>query len=218
MRENCSEKYKLITETLISRGISITTMESCTSGLIASLITDTEGASAILRGAFITYSNEAKIRCGVPSDVIERYGVYSEETARAMARAAADAYNADISVGITGSFANADPENADSEPGVVYLAICVKGGLSAAQVAGAHSIISEGSDLSSTNAAENQVPGKRSIISEGCVMRETPAADNTGVVLKSYTIEGIHGSCRYEDKLIAAEYVADELLSILAEI
>lgn len=36
--------YRKITETLIEKGKTITTMESCTSGLIASLITDTEGA------------------------------------------------------------------------------------------------------------------------------------------------------------------------------
>ena len=52
---------------LIEHGISISTMESCTSGLLASAITDTEGASAIFKGGFVTYSNEAKIRQGVPA-------------------------------------------------------------------------------------------------------------------------------------------------------
>ncbi len=53
--------YRALTKCLIEKHLSITTMESATSGQIASLITDTEGASAILKGAFITYSNEAKI-------------------------------------------------------------------------------------------------------------------------------------------------------------
>mgnify|MGYP003295124225 CR=1 FL=1 len=57
--------YHKLTETLREKNISITTMESCTSGLIASNITDYEGASAILRGSSITYSNEAKIAAGV---------------------------------------------------------------------------------------------------------------------------------------------------------
>ena len=52
-------KYEKLTHRLIELGMTITTMESCTSGQIASLITDTEGASAILKGAFVTYSNEA---------------------------------------------------------------------------------------------------------------------------------------------------------------
>lgn len=117
------EKYRQLTLRLIREGRSITTMESCTSGQIASLITDTEGASAIIKGAFVTYSNEAKIRQGVPAEVIRAYGVYSTETAEAMATACRDAYQADIGIGVTGTFGNADPENPDSVPGEVYFAI-----------------------------------------------------------------------------------------------
>ena len=65
--------------------MTITTMESATSGQIASLITDTEGSSAILKGAFITYCNEAKIMQGVPAEILDKYTVYSKETAEAMA-------------------------------------------------------------------------------------------------------------------------------------
>ena len=52
--------YRKLTKLLIERGMTITTMESATSGQIASLITDTEGSSAVLKGAFVTYCNEAK--------------------------------------------------------------------------------------------------------------------------------------------------------------
>lgn len=121
-------RYEMITKALISRGCTITTMESCTSGQIASLITDTEGASAVLKGAFITYSNESKIRCGVSADIIDEYGVYSTRTAYAMADACRKAYDADIGIGITGSFANADPANADSVPGEVFFAIATREG------------------------------------------------------------------------------------------
>ena len=58
--------YRKITEKLIEKEKTITTMESCASGLIASLITDTEGASAVLKGAFVTYSNIGKIMQGGP--------------------------------------------------------------------------------------------------------------------------------------------------------
>ena len=47
--------YRKLTKLLIERGMTITTMESATSGQIASLITDTEGSSAVLKGAFVTY-------------------------------------------------------------------------------------------------------------------------------------------------------------------
>ncbi len=117
------EKYKNLTTNLIHNNITITTMESCTSGQIASLITDTEGSSAILKGAFITYSNKAKILQGVPSSIIEKYGVYSIETATSMAKAAQNAYNANISIGVTGTTGNIDPQNPAGIPGKVYFCI-----------------------------------------------------------------------------------------------
>lgn len=118
-------KYEQITSDLISHDISITTMESCTSGQIASLITDTEGASAIFKGAFVTYSNEAKVKAGVSEQVIERYGVYSPQTAGCMAQACREAFGADIGIGVTGSFGNVDAANADSFPGEVFFAVSV---------------------------------------------------------------------------------------------
>ncbi len=126
MGKEISEKYKIITEKLIEKGITITTMESCTAGMVASLLTDTEGSSAVMKGAFVTYSNEAKIMQGVPAGIIAAYGVYSDETAYSMGVAAMRTYNADISIGITGTFGNVDPNNEDSKPGEVYFAILYK--------------------------------------------------------------------------------------------
>ena len=57
-------------------------MESATSGQIASLITDTEGASAVLRGAYVTYCNDAKVKCGVPAEVIGHMMSVVPEVAR----------------------------------------------------------------------------------------------------------------------------------------
>ena len=56
-----------IIKQLIASHTTISTMESCTSGLIASLITDTEGASAIFPGGYVTYLNETKKTCTPPS-------------------------------------------------------------------------------------------------------------------------------------------------------
>ena len=122
------EDYRKITETLIQKGLTITTMESATSGQIASLITDTEGASRVLKGAFVVYSNEAKIKQGVPGEVIDKYSVYSKETAQAMAESCRKAYNADIGIGITGTMGNVDPANENtSVPGSVYFAFSLSG-------------------------------------------------------------------------------------------
>jgi len=123
--------YRRLTQMLIQKKLTITTMESATSGQIASLITDTEGASAIFKGAFITYCNEAKISHGVPAEIIEKYSVYSEQTASAMAEACSKAYKSDIGIGVTGTMGNTDPANPDaSVPGNVYFAVFFRGMIS----------------------------------------------------------------------------------------
>lgn len=115
--------FSAITKKLIEKNLTITTMESCTGGFIASLITDTEGASSVIKGAFVTYSNEGKIMQGVPAETIDEFGVYSPETAAAMAKACKKSYGADIGIGVTGTFGNLDPKNPDSTEGVVYFSI-----------------------------------------------------------------------------------------------
>ena len=120
--------YVKLTQTLIQKNLTITTMESATSGQIASLITDTEGSSAVIKGAFVTYSNEAKIKQGVPEDIINTYTVYSRETAKAMAESCRKAYGANIGIGVTGTMGNVDPANEKvSVPGQVYFAISFDG-------------------------------------------------------------------------------------------
>lgn len=120
--------YRQLTKLLIKKGMTITTMESATSGQIASLITDTEGASAVLKGAFITYCNETKIMQGVPAEVLDKYTVYSKETAEAMVRACVKAYDANIGIGVTGTMGNVDPANPGaSVPGQIYFAIGIDG-------------------------------------------------------------------------------------------
>ena len=120
------EIFRTITNYLIEHHCTVTCMESCTSGLLASLLTDTEGASAIFPGSFVAYSNPAKIRFLVPAEVIDTYGVYSGETASAMAHAARDAMHTDYAFGITGTFGNVDPANADSVPGVIWFSVLLK--------------------------------------------------------------------------------------------
>ncbi len=120
-------EYAKLTKLLTEKKLTITTMESCTSGQLASLITDIKGASAVLKGAFVTYCNEAKIMQGVPEGIIEKYTVYSKETACAMAETCRKSYDADIGVGVTGSLENVDPENENaSKPGSVWFAFSFK--------------------------------------------------------------------------------------------
>lgn len=117
-----------ITKKLIERNITVSTMESCTSGLLCSTLTNTEGASSVVVGGYITYCNEQKVRCGVPREVIDTFGVYSLECAKFMALAAKKNSKSDIAIGVTGSLGNIDINNKDSVIGDVYYAIASEEG------------------------------------------------------------------------------------------
>lgn len=121
--ETVRGKYAKITSQLIQLGITVTTMESCTSGFIASLLTDATGASAALKGAYVTYSNEAKIKNGVAKEIIEEYGVYSEQTACDMASACKKSYHADIGIGVTGTLGSIDANNPEEIADTVYFTV-----------------------------------------------------------------------------------------------
>ena len=116
----------MVIKTLIEKQTTISTMESCTSGLIASMITDTEGASAIFPGGYVTYSNETKMLVGVDEQVIRQYGVYSRECAQAMAKTIQEKLHTDISIGVTGTTGNVDPNNADSVQGKMFFCIRIQ--------------------------------------------------------------------------------------------
>jgi nicotinamide-nucleotide amidase len=84
-------------------GIRLATAESCTGGLVAGLLTEIPGASAVVERGFVVYSNEAKQELlGVPVATIDAFGAVSEPTARAMAQGALAHSHADLAVAITG--------------------------------------------------------------------------------------------------------------------
>jgi len=113
-----------VVQALREKDLFIATVESCTGGGLAYFITNISGASEVMKESFVTYSNEAKLKLGVSVEVIDRYSVYSIETAEAMAEAGIRAaVRADIGVGITGSISRVDPANPNSQPGVVYIAV-----------------------------------------------------------------------------------------------
>lgn len=91
-----------IVEKLSEKGLTLSTCESCTGGMIAAYITDFAGASEVFAEGIVTYANEAKIRLGVPSEVISKYGAVSEECAREMAKALKRRTGTSIAVSTTG--------------------------------------------------------------------------------------------------------------------
>ena len=94
---------QVIADLLIQNNLTVSTAESCTSGLLASRLTDVPGSSQYFKGGSVCYSNELKINdIGVDKDLIERYGAVSEEVAESLAKNIAQKNNTDVGIGITG--------------------------------------------------------------------------------------------------------------------
>src|SRR3712207_5743116 len=85
------------------RNLRLATAESCTGGMLASLLTDVQGVAHAFERGFVTYSNEAKCELlGVPMNLIEQKGAVSREVALAMAEGALARSRANIAISITG--------------------------------------------------------------------------------------------------------------------
>jgi nicotinamide-nucleotide amidase len=101
--------------------------ESCTGGLLANRITNVPGASLVLLGGFVTYSNDSKISCaGVPHDLLAAHGAVSKPVAEAMAEGAAEKTGADFGIGITG-IAGPTGGTPDKPAGTVFIAVSERG-------------------------------------------------------------------------------------------
>jgi nicotinamide-nucleotide amidase len=102
------------------RRLKLTTAESCTGGLLASVLTDVVGYSHAFERGFVVYTDEAKHELlGVPMEQLERCGAVSEPVAVAMAQGALEAARADVAVAVTGFAGRGAP---GEEPGLVHFA------------------------------------------------------------------------------------------------
>ena len=111
-----------------AEGLRIVTAESCTGGLVAALLTEVPGSSAVVERGFVTYSNEAKAEMlGVPADLIAAQGAVSEAVARAMAEGALARSRADVALAITG-IAGPGGATASKPVGLVHFAVARAGG------------------------------------------------------------------------------------------
>jgi nicotinamide-nucleotide amidase len=106
-----------------AKGMRIVTAESCTGGLVAALLTEIPGSSAVVERGFVTYSNEAKIEMlAVPAALIAEHGAVSEAVARAMAEGALRHSGADVAVAVTG-IAGPGGATATKPVGLVHFAL-----------------------------------------------------------------------------------------------
>lgn len=114
---------KRVVNKLIKENKTISTMESCTGGLLASSITNVEGSSQILKFSAVTYSNEFKIKMGVNPKTIVEYSVYSMNVAKEMSKQISEYTDSNYGVGITGKLNSVDINNPYGEDNIVYISI-----------------------------------------------------------------------------------------------
>lgn len=132
-----AEDNKLVTKTLdivtssvveymIAKGITLSTAESCTGGMLSQTVTSVSGASKIFLGGICAYNEEIKMRLlGVSAETLERYTVYSEQTASEMSAGIMRLTGSDSAIGITG-LAGPDGGTDEKPVGTVYVSVRYK--------------------------------------------------------------------------------------------
>jgi len=106
--------------------LSLVTAESCTGGLLASILTDVSGMAHAFERGFVTYTNDAKAEMlGVDSALLDDPGPVSEPVARAMAEGALKHSRGDLALSVTGF---AGPAGPDDEPGLVHFGLARRNG------------------------------------------------------------------------------------------
>ena len=119
------EAAESLSRELRARSQTLTTVESCTGGLVGAAITALPGSSDIYPGGYITYSNELKQRMvGVSANILKTHGAVSAQTAIEMAMGGLGHTNADHAIAITGI---AGPNGGSDEKPVGTVWICVCG-------------------------------------------------------------------------------------------
>ena len=110
---------------LCDKGLKVATAESCTGGLLASLLTDIEGCGHGFDRGFVTYSAEAKQELlGLPGELVDENDAVTKAVAVAMAEGALQRCEADIALSVTGF---AGPAGPDREEGLVFMACARRG-------------------------------------------------------------------------------------------
>jgi nicotinamide-nucleotide amidase len=110
---------------LCDKELVVATAESCTGGLLASLLTDIEGCGHGFDRGFVTYSPQAKQQLlGLPDHLVDHNDAVNAEAAKAMAEGALSRSDADIALSVTGF---AGPGGDGNEEGLVFMACARRG-------------------------------------------------------------------------------------------
>jgi len=98
-----AKKADKLLEAYRKKKVKLVTAESCTGGLLSTMLTDVPGSSDVFDRGFVTYSNQSKMDVlDVEPSLIAKHGAVSKEVAEAMARGAIAHSKADIAIAITG--------------------------------------------------------------------------------------------------------------------
>jgi len=117
------QKAEKVFKLCLKKKVKLTFAESCTGGLLSSLITSFPNSSKIFSCGYVTYSNLSKEKMlGVSKKTLKKYGAVSRQVAREMASSAAIKANADIGIGITG-IAGPGGATKNKKVGDVYVAL-----------------------------------------------------------------------------------------------
>ena len=120
---------ELFHKKMIASGKTVSAAESCTGGLIQSLITNNAGSSKYFLGGVVSYSNEAKMNLlGVNESTLEKFGAVSEETVREMVLGVQKLMGCDYAIAVSG-IAGPDGGTEDKPVGLVYIGTFGKSGL-----------------------------------------------------------------------------------------
>lgn len=118
---------KAVVDLLLANKLTISTVESCTGGLLAARLINVPGVSEVFKSGFITYSNKAKRRLlGIKKNLLLKHGAVSKEIAREMAKGVALISKADVTVSVTG-IAGPDGGSEEKPVGLVYIGCSVCG-------------------------------------------------------------------------------------------
>lgn len=114
-------RLEKLSEILIDKNLIISTAESCTGGLVSSMLTDISGSSNFTKLNFVTYSNEAKHEIlGVSNETLEKYGAVSGECASEMAEGLMRKTNSHVALCTTG-IAGPTGGTAEKPVGLCYI-------------------------------------------------------------------------------------------------
>lgn len=122
-----SDSVEQLSQLLLAKNKMLVSAESCTGGLIASVMTQKSGSSKVFERGYVTYSNVAKQEClDVQAETLDAFGAVSSQVAGEMAVGALKNSQAQIAVSITG-IAGPDGGTEDKPVGLVYLGFAQEG-------------------------------------------------------------------------------------------